>query len=136
MTLLLTSHYLEEAQALADRIVIIAGGRIVAEGTPDDIGGRGTAPGILSFMLPPGRTVAQFPALPADVRIDEHEGHVRIASHDLVGTTHAITGWALEEGIDLAGFRAERPTLEDTYLAIIGEVPPAAEVPLVADRAP
>jgi ABC-2 type transport system ATP-binding protein len=123
MTLLLTSHYLEEAQALADRIVIISEGHIVAEGTPDEIGGRGAAPGIVSFVLPPGLTVAELPAVPSGAKTEVREGHVRVTAPDLVGITHLITGWAVDRGIDLAGFRAERPTLEDTYLAIIGELP-------------
>jgi ABC-2 type transport system ATP-binding protein len=123
MTLLLTTHYLEEAQALADRIVIIADGLIVAEGTPDEIGGRSGAPGVVSFMLPPGLAVADLPALPSGAHVEEHESHVRITAPDLVQTTHVITGWAIERGIELVAFRAERPTLEDTYLAIIGEGP-------------
>ena len=127
MTLLLTSHYLEEAQALADRIVIIADGLIVAEGTPDEIGGRGVAPGVVSFLLPPGTTIADLPALPTGAQVEDRDGHVHVTSGELVATTHVITGWALAQGIDLAGFRAERPTLEDTYLAIIGDAAQPAE---------
>ena len=50
-TVLLTTHYMDEAQALADRVAVIAGGRIIAGGTPDDLGGRGDAASVISFEL-------------------------------------------------------------------------------------
>ena len=51
-TVFLTTHYMDEAQALADRVAVISAGRIVATGTPDDLGGRGDAPTQISFDAP------------------------------------------------------------------------------------
>jgi ABC-2 type transport system ATP-binding protein len=120
MTLFLTTHYLEEAQALADRIIIISEGRIAAEGAPDDIGGRGQAPGTVTFVLPAGLAPADLPALPAGATLAVDGHAVRITTTELIRASHAVTGWALGRGLDLRGFRVDRPTLEETYLAIIG----------------
>jgi ABC-2 type transport system ATP-binding protein len=121
MTLFLTTHYLDEAQRLADRIMIVTEGRIVADGAPDEIGGRGGRPGAVTFALPDGLRGSDLPALPdgASVHIDGET--VSITSVDLMRTSHAVTGWAIDRGVDLAGFRVVRPSLEDVYLAIIGE---------------
>ena len=67
-TVFLTTHYMDEAQTLADRVAIIAAGRIVAEGTPDELGGRAEAATTISFALPPGIDLAALPALPGEVR--------------------------------------------------------------------
>jgi ABC-2 type transport system ATP-binding protein len=126
MTLFLTTHYLEEAQRLADRILIIAGGRIVAEGSPEEIGGREQAPGTVRFVRPagvPDEAVSAIAGLPADSTLEIGEGGlVTVSSHELVAATHAVTSWALRLGLELAGFAVERRTLEDTYLSIIGAV--------------
>ena len=61
-TIMLTTHYMDEAQALADRVAVISGGQIVAEGTPATIGGRDTARTRIRFALPPGCTAADLPA--------------------------------------------------------------------------
>jgi ABC-2 type transport system ATP-binding protein len=121
MTLFLTTHYLDEAQRLSDRILIIAAGKIVAEGSPEDIGGRESAPGTIHFALPAGLSTVDLPPLPPDATVDMVEDQVSITARDLVAATHAITGWSLERSLELAGFRVERRTLEDTYLSIIGE---------------
>jgi ABC-2 type transport system ATP-binding protein len=126
MTLFLTTHYLDEAQRLADRILIIAAGQMVAEGSPEEIGGRESAPGTIRFTLPPGATAADLPQLPPDTTVQYDEDQVAITAHQLVAATHTLTGWALERSLDLVGFRVERRTLEDTYLAIIGDTGPAA----------
>jgi len=119
LTLFLTTHYLEEAQALADRIMIVAAGSIVAQGSPSEIGGREQAPGVVSFTLPPGVGLAELPPLPSDAEVHQDEDLIQIRSSDLLRTSHAITGWALDRGLELSGFRVERPTLEDVYLSIV-----------------
>jgi ABC-2 type transport system ATP-binding protein len=121
MTLFLTTHYLDEAQRLADRILIMSEGRIAAEGTPDEIGGRERAPGTIRFVLPAGLAAADLPALPSGATVVVDDGAVEVTTGDVLATSHAVTGWALERGLDLPGFRVSRPTLEDVYLGIIGE---------------
>jgi ABC-2 type transport system ATP-binding protein len=132
VTLFLTTHYLDEAQRLAGRILIISSGQIVAEGSPEDIGGRQKAPGTVRFLLPPGvdrAELTRLPELPPDATVAVDAGRVTICAHDLVAASHAVTGWALSSGLDLVGFSVERPSLEDTYLSIVE----GAAAPSVAD---
>jgi ABC-2 type transport system ATP-binding protein len=114
-TVLLTTHYMEEAQTLADRIVVIAQGRIVAEGTPDTIGGRDHAATVIRFALPPGVAVGDVPA--RDARVDE-EGFVSISTAEPTKLLHELTAWALGNGGELTGLEVRRPSLEDVYLEL------------------
>ena len=116
-TIVLTTHYLDEAQALADRVAIIADGRIVASGTPDTLGARGDAPSQLRFRLAAG---VEPPALPGLAPADER-GHV-LLTNDPTRVLHELTGWALERGVVLEHLQVTRPTLEDVYLELTGEV--------------
>jgi ABC-2 type transport system ATP-binding protein len=117
-TIFLTTHYMDEAEALADRIAVLSAGRIVAEGTPETIGGRDSAASEISFTLPPGVTVAQLPLASAEVRRHESDGTVLIASSHLMRTLNELSGWALEGGHELADLQVRRPALEDVYLAL------------------
>jgi ABC-2 type transport system ATP-binding protein len=110
-TIVLTTHYMDEAQALADRIAVIAAGRIVADGTPASIGGRDTAAVRVRFALPPDAS----PPLPLKVQPD---GTYVVETADEVRLLHLLTGWSLESGVPLHGLTIERPTLEDVYLAL------------------
>ena len=122
-TLFLTTHYLEEAQRLADRIIIIADGVVVAEGSPEDIGGREQAPGTVRFAVPDGVALPSWSRLPSDAEVAVDDGDVVITTRDLVGASYVVTGWAVRRKVDLTGFRVERPSLEDVYLSIIGSQP-------------
>ena len=118
-TIFLTTHYMDEAEALADRIAVLSAGRVVAEGTPGTIGDRDRAASQISFTLPPGVTVEQLPLASAEVRRrGESDGAVLIASPHLMRTLNALSGWALESGHELADLQVRRPALEDVYLAL------------------
>lgn len=112
-TVVLTTHYMEEAQALADRVAVISGGQIVAEGTPATIGGRDTARARIRFALPAGYTAADLPAdaVPAD-------GLVTVETAEPTRTLHQLTGWALRHGTVLGQLTVDRPSLEDIYLRL------------------
>jgi ABC-2 type transport system ATP-binding protein len=120
-TVLLTTHYMDEAQHLADRLAIISAGRIIAEGTPDDLGGRDHATPLVTFRLPPGLGPAD---LPDEVRqlADASTADVRISAADPTRVLYHLTGWALERRVDLHGLALHRPSLEDVYLDLVGEV--------------
>jgi ABC-2 type transport system ATP-binding protein len=115
-TVLLTTHYMDEAQYLADRVAVIAAGRIVADGTPATLAGRDTARARLRFRLPDGA------APPAEVTAEPTvDGWVEIAPENLTAALHRLTGWAIEHGFDLDDLQVLRPSLEDVYLQLTGE---------------
>ncbi|MDR3032230.1 MAG: ABC transporter ATP-binding protein, partial [Kitasatospora sp.] len=93
-TIVLTTHYLDEAQALADRVAVMSGGRIVAEGTPSTIGGRDTARARIRFALPRGSTLSDLPAAAAA----GDDGLVTVQTTEPTQTLHRLTGWALGRG--------------------------------------
>jgi ABC-2 type transport system ATP-binding protein len=115
-TIMLTTHYMDEAQALADNIVVIGNGEVVATGTPDSLGGRDTAALLIRFRLPAGVEPA---ALPVDVTIDKH-GFCEITTTDDMKVLHQLTSWSLQKDIPLEGLVATRPSLEDIYLSLTG----------------
>jgi ABC-2 type transport system ATP-binding protein len=97
-TVFLTTHYMDEAQRLADRVTIISGGEVVARGTPEDLGDRESRPARISWRED-GREVALETATP-------------------VRTLNELTGKALAEGRELEGLEVTRPSLEDVYLEL------------------
>jgi len=115
-TILLTTHYMDEAQALADRVAVMSGGQIVAEGTPADLGGRASAQTRIRFALPGGHEAADLPpgAVPAP------GGLVTVQTSAPTHTLHQLTGWALDRGLTLDRLTVERPSLEDIYLGLTG----------------
>jgi ABC-type multidrug transport system ATPase subunit len=117
-TILLTTHYMDEAQNLADRVAVIAAGQIVAEGDPASLGGRDAAEAVIRFRLPAGAQVSDLP-LGGAAAMDE--GTVELRVGEPTRALHALTGWALDRGKELEGLTVLRPTLEDVYLELTGE---------------
>ena len=124
-TVFLTTHYMEEAQTLADRVAIIAAGRIVASGSPDDIGGDREQRTEISFRLPAGVRAPDLPfAVRTGARIDA--GAVSLSAEDPVPILRELTNWAAERGVGLPGLTVGSPSLEDVYLELT-EGPDGAE---------
>jgi ABC-2 type transport system ATP-binding protein len=113
-TIFLTSHAMDEVQYLADRVVIIAGGRIVAEGTPDTLAGREKAAALVRFQLPTGAQLPDRIRSAAKVR----EEVVELETDDPTRMLYDITSWAVQANISLEGLEVTRPSLEDVYLEI------------------
>jgi ABC-2 type transport system ATP-binding protein len=118
-TVLLTTHYMEEAQALADRVVVVMAGRVVAEGTPDSLGGRDHASATVRFRLPTGIGLEQLPHLRARIRADRD--HIELAGADQADLG-ALLDWAREKSVHLDDLTVARPSLEDVYLELTGGV--------------
>ena len=120
-TVFLTTHYMDEAQALADRVAIISGGEIVATGRPDELGGRADAATEISFALT-GAGAGDLPPLAAAALAGAaRNGGVRLRSERPVELLRELTSWALERDVELRGLEVRRPTLEDVYLKLTGE---------------
>jgi ABC-2 type transport system ATP-binding protein len=113
-TVLLTTHYMDEAEQLADRVAIIAGGRIVVEDTPRRIGGRDRRRPRLVFRLPDGVAPPTFEGITA-----EADGSYSMVPEDLTKELHRLTGWAVRRKLTLDDLELQRPTLEDTYLQLL-----------------
>ena len=111
-TVLLTTHFMDEAQYLADRLAVIAAGRIVAEGDPRTLAGRDRMVATVRFTLPEGATP------PATLSIERRDDVYEIRTEAVARDVHALTGWALENGFALEDLRVERPSLEDVYLQL------------------
>jgi len=112
---------MEEAERLADRIAVIAAGRIVAEGTAATLGGRDAQASVISFTLPSGLSAADLPPAVAAVVTgspgDKVEARITSPLH-LLG---ALAAWAQARAVDLPDLQVLRPTLEDVYLQLTRE---------------
>jgi ABC-2 type transport system ATP-binding protein len=110
-TVVLTTHYLEEAQELADRVIVMAGGRIVADGPPDTLGERNPGVATISFTVDPLRAT--------DLGMEAVDGRVEIETDDPVRTIHEITTKALDNDIPLRNLEVSRLSLEEAYLRLV-----------------
>jgi ABC-2 type transport system ATP-binding protein len=122
-TIFLTTHYMEEAERLADRIAVITRGRIVAEGTAADIGERGTEASTVSFTLPAGASVDDLPPSVARAVVACRDSRVEAKGSTALSLVGDLAGWAKERCLDLPDLEVARPTLEDIYLRLTEEQP-------------
>ena len=113
-TILLTTHYMDEAEHLADRVAVIAAGKIVAEGTPASLA-EATSDTVVQFRLPASVSASSLPVTPS--RVDGPT--IEVTAESPTRTLHQLTGWAIDNGIELDGLRVARATLEDVYLQLI-----------------
>ncbi len=117
-TIFLTTHYMDEAQALADHVAMIIAGEIVAEGTPETLGGRDRELSDISFRLPAGTALAELPHELASIAAQREDGRVHLGVLEPARALYALAGWALEHGEHLDSLTVGRPTLEDVYLRL------------------
>jgi ABC-2 type transport system ATP-binding protein len=116
-TILLTTHYMDEAQFLADHVAIIVAGSIVAEGTPSGLISSQYASTKIEFVLPD-----ETRELPSSLRSEvvRDHGSMALSSDDPMRALHELTGWALEQRVQLEGLTVSKPSLEDVYLKLTG----------------
>ncbi len=119
-TVFLTTHYMEEAQALADRLAVIARGEIVAQGSPADLGGRETAAAQITFRVPQD-AASRLPVDGTQSPAADNGGtDVVVEAQDPVPVLAALTSWAVDHGVELSGLEVRRPSLEDVYIELTG----------------
>lgn len=123
-TIVLTSHYMDEVQRLADSAVVLAGGRVVAAGRPDTLGSSRPTDTVIRFRpLEPAATIKQ---LPEDLRalVVTQDGEVVFHTEDPTRLLLRLCGWAVARKIELSSLEVVRPSLEDVYLQLTEEREP------------
>jgi ABC-2 type transport system ATP-binding protein len=117
-TVFLTTHYMDEAQVLADRVAVMRDGRVAALGTPAELQAlRGDVE--IRFVLPQGLALDALPQLSKPALLTG--GEVRIETTAPTADLAALCTWAEGRALELEGLTVERPTLEDVFLAIAGD---------------
>lgn len=117
-TILLTTHYLDEAEHLADRVVIIDHGRVVASGTPAELSAAAGGATVISFRLPTGVASADLPAVGGEHRVAGNVVEVRTTS--ATADVATLSAWAVGRGLEFEDLTLARPSLEDVYLDLVG----------------
>ena len=119
-TIFLTTHYMDEAEYLADRITVLSAGHIVAEGTPRTLGGRDHMTTAISFTLPDGLATRDLPAGLSPLAEPGAAGLTVLHSESPLVHLQMLGNWALGRGFDLPDLDVHRPTLEEVYLSLTG----------------
>lgn len=115
-TVFLTTHFMDEAQYLADRVIVIANGLIVAEGPPSSLAGRDQMRTRIRFRVPDGA-----PEPEGNSRgLPDGSFEIDVDAAGATKTVHDLTGWALDRGIVLESLEVTQPSLEDVYLQLTG----------------
>jgi ABC-2 type transport system ATP-binding protein len=120
-TVFLTTHYMDEAQHLANRVAVMNAGQIIAIGRPEELGGRDLRPAEVRFTLPVAWSLGDIPDVPCEQRTLEDD-RVLVVTREPVLAAQRITTWALQHDVDLGQFSVSQPTLEDIYLELTSSV--------------
>jgi len=116
-TVLLTTHFMDEAQALADRLAVLVEGQIVAQGTTAEVIGNTSQDTIVRLRLPAGTPTPDGFGLAPDAG---DPALLLVRTTQATDVLHRLTGWALDSGVTIEDLSVARPSLEDTYLALTG----------------
>jgi len=119
VAVVLTTHELDEASRLADRVVIIDRGRVVGAGTPAELMASGGGSDI-RFGAPAGIDTAALAARVGGAVLELHPGEYQVDAESTPARVAALTGWLAEHNLPLADLRAGRQTLEDVFLRLTG----------------
>ena len=115
-TVLMTTHDLDEAQRLADRVIVLGHGQLATDATPDQLRARAGTP-VIRLPLPPGTGPGDLPAGLAR-HVDPERGELSLPSADLTADLAELVAWARSSAVDLAGLEVGSPSLEDAYLTL------------------
>jgi len=133
-TVLLTTHYLDEAQHLADRVVVVSGGRVIAEGTPESLAADRAPQALVGFREPDaaaadagagaaadaGAAAGALP-LPVGAEVERRDGRISFRTPAPTRDLAPLVAWAAARGVELEGLTVIRPSLEDVYLELTKE---------------
>jgi ABC-2 type transport system ATP-binding protein len=132
MTVLLTTHYLDEAEHLADRVGVLKAGRLIAEGAPSELI-RAETETRVAFELPDGITAVELGDVLPDV-VSIVGSRVTFSTTGPTAAVAALTGWAVGRGLELPDLSVTRPTLEDVFLGLVADDPVDDGTSEVMDR--
>ena len=119
-TIVLTTHYMDEAQHLADRVAVIAHGKVIADGTPDALGRGAGEAAVVGFRVPDEVEIAELP-LPPGAELERGERRLSLRTATPTRDLAPLLAWAAERDTELEGLTVGRPSLEDVYLQLTEE---------------
>jgi len=122
-TILLTTHYIEEAEKLCDRVAIIDEGRIIAMGTPREIQDRTLASSTIEIECAKPLNGAALPQWPEAEKttVDERRTRISVTSRKPARVVVELVKWLDAQGIELADIRIKRPSLEEAFIELTGK---------------
>jgi ABC-2 type transport system ATP-binding protein len=122
MTVVLTTHYLDEAEHLADRVGVMSAGRLIVEGTPADLQRR-SGRTLVSFRCGGGKdelAAATHLAETLGNRVRLVDGRIELLTAEVTAALHALTSWAVEQRVDIDSWSVAQPSLEQVFLDLVG----------------
>jgi ABC-2 type transport system ATP-binding protein len=115
-TMILTTHYMEEAERLADRVAVVSAGTLVSQGPPHSLVSRGNP--TITFTLPAGLTAADLPEPARHAVCGSPGGKLTLPAASPLPMLGSLAAWAERAGLDLPDLEVRRPSLEDVYLEL------------------
>ncbi len=122
MTVVLTTHYLDEAEHLADRVGVMSAGRLIVEGTPADLQRR-SGRTLVSFRCGGGEDELAAATRLAETlgnRVRLVDGRIELLTAEVTAALHALTSWAVEQRVDIDSWSVAQPSLEQVFLDLVG----------------
>jgi len=122
MTVVLTTHYLDEAEHLADRVGVMSAGRLIVEGTPADLQRR-SGRTLVSFRCAGGKDELAAATRLAETlgnRVRLVDGRIELLTAEVTAALHALTSWAVEQRVDIDSWSVAQPSLEQVFLDLVG----------------